>query len=161
MAKGQAVTDDEARQVIANLERGATLVSERDRLGYESSLTVRHAVVRLIGEERTRELIRTARTRAVAARHQLKAERKAQKKGRGEAAVYAFAPPDIQVGRAIEVAISGSRVVVAQRIGDVIRLTMARRINRTLSDALVSGGNVLLAVNKLPEIMDAMKQAAR
>lgn len=49
-------------------------------------------------------------------------------------------------------ALRGGRVIVVQRMGDVISITTGRRIKRNLDSALVLGGTVLLPIKHLPEV---------
>jgi hypothetical protein len=51
-----------------------------------------------------------------------------------------------------ELELSRGQVVVVQRLGAVVRITTARRVKRSVTDSLVTGGTVLLPIDHLPEI---------
>ena len=65
------------------------------------------------------------------------------------------------VSSGVEVDLGDDRVVVVQRFGDVLTISTARRVKRTLTTSLVMGGTVLLPVGSLPEIFRAVRAAAQ
>jgi hypothetical protein len=57
--------------------------------------------------------------------------------------------------------LSGGRVVLIQRIGNVIRITTGHRVKRNVTSSLVTGGTILLSVQHLPEVFQEVMAAAQ
>ena len=61
----------------------------------------------------------------------------------------------------VELELGDDRVVLVQRLGDVVTISTARRVKRTLTTSLVMGGTVLLPIDHLPVVLRAIQKAAR
>jgi hypothetical protein len=68
---------------------------------------------------------------------------------------------EIVAGKTVELKLGESRVLLLQRLGDSVRITSARRTPRTLTDALVLGGTVIVPRASVSDACDALREAAR
>ena len=136
------ISDDSAREIITNLSRGtATISSEATRLAV-SQLTVRKAVARMIGKERTRLLIKQARSRIMS-------QRACDMKS------------SLAVGQKREIQLRGHRVATVQRIGQAVLVQIARKHERAVTNALEPITSFLLPVDCCKEVTAAISRAAR
>jgi hypothetical protein len=61
----------------------------------------------------------------------------------------------------VELELGDDRVVLIRHLGDVVTISTARRVKRTLTDALMIGGTVLLPIDYLPVVLRAVQKVAR
>jgi hypothetical protein len=67
---------------------------------------------------------------------------------------------EIVAGKTVELKLGETHVLLLQRLGESMRITSARRTPRTLSDALVLGGTVIVPRDRLSDVCDGLREAA-
>ena len=61
----------------------------------------------------------------------------------------------------VEMMLGDSRVVLVERIGNVIRITTGHRVKRNVASSLVTGGTILLPIPHLREVFQEAIAAAQ
>lgn len=70
-------------------------------------------------------------------------------------------PEPVVESPVVELELGGGRVVLIQRIDDVVRITKGHRVKRSVTDSLMLGGTVLLPVDHLSGVFRVVRMLAR
>ena len=174
----RAVSKKEALSIIAKLRAGkSSVMTEARRIGCYHA-TVRKALRAALGSKEYAKLgveIRRMRKLAASAtrprrERKLSARDNTSRKEseppppapitpRGPAR-YGDGPVEVVAGKTVELKLSETRVLLLQRLDNSLRITSARRTARTLSDALMLGGTIIVPHNKVADVCDALREAA-
>lgn len=132
--------------------RVTSLAEERGRYGFRTNGPIRNALIAHAGLPAYRAAIRETSKRGRKPAPPPPPRRTWHRASDAEA--------DGPVGTIVEVPTHGPRVVLVQRIGHLIRLTSAERVQRTQSEALRLGGTVLLSARHIAKVWAAIQRAA-
>lgn len=170
------VSEQEALSIIAKLKAGKSsgVMAEARRLGCYHA-TLRKAMRAAVGSKEYAELALADKSRHRKRSPRAKIPPRRQSKPvpqppkpkrihttRSSPGSVVLQPLGVEVvqGKAVELRLSETRVLLCQRLGNSVRITAARRTTRTFSDALELGGTVIVPHNTVSDVCDALREAA-
>jgi hypothetical protein len=155
--------------MLARFERCETsLTAEAKRFGLVTTDSIRNALTRLVGERKTRQLVKASAAVQGPKHHSetSTARRAARQQAAASSASVESSRPkfrdtvwNVEEGPVTEVHLADMRVLRVQRLNDQVLVCVTRPLSRIMTAARAVGGTVFLPIAAITRVVQALRDA--